>query len=121
MVEKLSDTIRLAPGDYGDLVKALLKVVGKDTNVILVGQAAKVVTNVANGLRKKFQSYAGDTLKICLEKFKERKPAVLQSIRGAADAAIKSVCCKFCRAEVVNYHLTCFNPLVVLLCTQDFS
>lgn len=91
LVEKLTDTIRLAPGEYGELMKALLKVVAKDTNVILVGQAAKVVSQIGSGLRKKFQAYASDTIKVCLEKFKERKPAVLNFIRGAADAAAKSV------------------------------
>ncbi len=104
-MEKLSDTIRLAPGDYGDLMKALLNVVGKDTNVILVGQATRVVTNIANGLREDFQPYAADTLKVCLEKLKEKKPDVLQSIRDAADAAIKSVSGKLLSRTICKFQI----------------
>ncbi|VDM16133.1 unnamed protein product [Hydatigera taeniaeformis] len=90
LIENLSDTIRLAPGDYGELMKALIKVIAKDTNAILVGQSAKVVTHIANGLRKDFHPYASETVKVCLEKFKEKKPTVLNAIRGAADSALKA-------------------------------
>nr|CDS20280.1 microtubule associated protein xmap215 [Echinococcus granulosus] len=89
LVENLSDTIRLAPGDYGELMKALIKVIAKDTNAILVGQCAKIVTQIANGLRKDFQPYSSETIKVCLEKFKEKKPTILSAIRSAADSALK--------------------------------
>lgn len=36
-----------------------LQVVGKDTNVMLVALAAKCLTGLAVGLRKKFGQYAG--------------------------------------------------------------
>lgn len=90
-MENLTDTIRLAHGDYGELMKALLTVISKDSNVILVGQSAKIVTQIANGLRKDFQPYAADTIRACIDKFKEKKTAILTAIRGAADAALKAV------------------------------
>ncbi|VDN99387.1 unnamed protein product [Rodentolepis nana] len=90
LVENLSDVMKLAPGDYGELMKALIKIICKDTNVILVGQSAKIVAQIASGLRKGFQPYAGDTIRACIDKFKEKKPAILTAIRSAADAALKA-------------------------------
>uniref|UniRef100_A0A5K3F5B7 Cytoskeleton-associated protein 5 n=1 Tax=Mesocestoides corti TaxID=53468 RepID=A0A5K3F5B7_MESCO len=101
LVENLSDTMRLAPGDYGELMKALLKVIAKDTNLILVGQSAKVVTQIANGLRKDFQVYASETIKVCIEKFKEKKPAVLSAVRSAADAALNSTSLESVQDDVI--------------------
>ncbi|KAK2506703.1 hypothetical protein MC885_015903, partial [Smutsia gigantea] len=60
-VELLVKNPKLEAGDYADLVKALKKVVGKDTNVMLVALAAKCLTGLAVGLRKKFGQYAGHT------------------------------------------------------------
>lgn len=37
----------------------MFQVVGKDTNVMLVSVAAKCLAALANGLRKKFGTYAG--------------------------------------------------------------
>lgn len=41
----------------GDLI--IFQVVGKDTNVMLVALAAKCLSGLAAGLRKKFGSHAG--------------------------------------------------------------
>ncbi|VUZ38989.1 unnamed protein product [Hymenolepis diminuta] len=90
LVENLTDVMKLAPGDYGDLMKALIKVISKDTNVILVGQSAKIVAQIASGLRKGFHLYAGETIRTCIDKFKEKKPAILIALRSAADAALKA-------------------------------
>ncbi|KAM3186859.1 hypothetical protein ACTXT7_003450 [Hymenolepis weldensis] len=90
LVENLTDVMKLAPGDYGDLMKALIKVISKDTNVILVGQSAKIVAQIASGLRKGFHPYAGETIRTCIDKFKEKKPAILTALRSAADAALKA-------------------------------
>lgn len=89
-VEILVKNPRLEAGDYADLVKALKKVVGKDTNVMLVSLAAKCLAGLATGLRKKFASYAGHVVPTFLEKFKEKKPQVVQSLQEAIDAAFLS-------------------------------
>ncbi|XP_074129098.1 cytoskeleton-associated protein 5 isoform X1 [Sminthopsis crassicaudata] len=85
-VEVLVKNPKLEAGDYSDLVKALKKVVGKDTNVMLVALAAKCLTGLAVGLRKKFGQYAGHVVPTILEKFKEKKPQVVQALQEAIDA-----------------------------------
>uniref|UniRef100_A0A8C9EIF3 Cytoskeleton associated protein 5 n=1 Tax=Pavo cristatus TaxID=9049 RepID=A0A8C9EIF3_PAVCR len=85
-VELLVKNPKLESGDYADLVKALKKVVGKDTNVMLVALAAKCLAGLASGLRKKFGQYAGHVVPTILEKFKEKKPQVVQALQEAIDA-----------------------------------
>ncbi|XP_066439476.1 cytoskeleton-associated protein 5-A isoform X2 [Eleutherodactylus coqui] len=85
-VEILVKNPKIEAGDYGDLVRALKKVVGKDTNVLLVALAAKCLAGLAAGLRKKFGSYAGLVVPTILEKFKEKKPQVVQALQEAIDA-----------------------------------
>ncbi|XP_069479300.1 cytoskeleton-associated protein 5 isoform X2 [Ambystoma mexicanum] len=85
-VEVLVKNPKLEAGDYADLVKALKKVVGKDTNVLLVALAAKCLTALATGLRKKFGTHATHVVPTILEKFKEKKPHVVQALQEAIDA-----------------------------------
>ncbi|XP_068996067.1 cytoskeleton-associated protein 5 isoform X1 [Embiotoca jacksoni] len=85
-IEVLTKNPKLENGDYGDLVRALKKVVGKDANVMLVSLAAKCLAALAAGLRKKFGTYAGQVVPTILEKFKEKKPQVVQALQEAIDA-----------------------------------
>ncbi|KAM3609135.1 uncharacterized protein V6R79_010019 [Siganus canaliculatus] len=85
-VEALTKNPKLENGDYGDLVRALKKVVGKDANVMLVSVAAKCLAGLAAGLRKKFGTYSGQVVPTILEKFKEKKPQVVQALQEAIDA-----------------------------------
>ncbi|XP_035251998.1 cytoskeleton-associated protein 5-like isoform X2 [Anguilla anguilla] len=85
-IETLTKNPKLEAGDYGDLVRALKKVIGKDTNVMLVTLAAKCLAALAAGLRKKFGTYAGQVVPTILEKFKEKKPQVVQALQEAIDA-----------------------------------
>ncbi|KAJ3596332.1 hypothetical protein NHX12_002741 [Muraenolepis orangiensis] len=85
-VEMLAKNPKLEGGDYGDLVRALKKVVGKDANVMLVTLAAKCLAGLAAGLRKKFGTYATLVVATILEKFKEKKPQVVQALQEAIDA-----------------------------------
>ncbi|XP_059917164.1 cytoskeleton-associated protein 5 isoform X3 [Gadus macrocephalus] len=85
-VETLAKNPKLEAGDYGDLVRALKKVVGKDANVMLVTLAAKCLAGLASGLRKKFGTYATLVVSTILEKFKEKKPQVVQALQEAIDA-----------------------------------
>ncbi|XP_052399715.1 cytoskeleton-associated protein 5 isoform X1 [Carassius gibelio] len=85
-VETLTKNPKLENGDYGDLVRALKKVIGKDANVMLVAMAAKCLAGLAAGLRKKFGTYAGLVVPTILEKFKEKKPQVVQALQEAIDA-----------------------------------
>ncbi|KAK5620752.1 Cytoskeleton associated protein 5 [Crenichthys baileyi] len=85
-IEALTKNPKLENGDYGDLVRSLKKVVGKDANVMLVSLAAKCLAGLASGLRKKFGTYAGQVVPTILEKFKEKKPQVVQALQEAIDA-----------------------------------
>ncbi|XP_060892346.1 cytoskeleton-associated protein 5 isoform X2 [Labrus mixtus] len=85
-VETLIKNPKIENGEYGDLVRSLTKVVGKDANVMLVTLAAKCLAGLAAGLRKKFGTYAGHVVPTLLEKFKEKKPQVVQALQEAMDA-----------------------------------
>ncbi|XP_076879237.1 cytoskeleton-associated protein 5-A-like isoform X2 [Brachyhypopomus gauderio] len=89
-LEALTKNPKLVNGEYGDIVKALNKVIGKDTNVMLVTIAAKCVTGLATGLRKKFGIYAGHLVPTILDKFKEKKAQVVQALQEAIDAVFLS-------------------------------
>ncbi|KAG1678360.1 Cytoskeleton-associated protein 5 [Nymphon striatum] len=86
ILEKLCANPKLESGDYGDLVKVLKKTISKDTNIMIVGLAGKCLAGLANGLKKKFQSYVSYCIPAILEKFKEKKPTVLHPMREAADS-----------------------------------
>ena len=89
-LEPLVQNPKLQSGDYGELIKALKKVITKDTNVVLVALAGKCLAMLAKGLGKKFQPYAVSCIDGILEKFKEKKAIVVQSLRDAIDAIYPS-------------------------------
>lgn len=89
-LEVLLKNPKLMPGDYGELVKALKKVVSKDTNVVLVAMAGKCMASLARGLGKKFAPYAQVCVSAILEKFKEKKAAVVAALRDAIDSIYPS-------------------------------
>ncbi|GBP43034.1 Protein mini spindles [Eumeta japonica] len=82
----LKSAPKLEPGDYAELVRALKKVISKDTNVMLVAQAGRLLGVVAAGLRTKFQPYAVACIQAILDKFKEKKANVVAALREATDA-----------------------------------
>ncbi|CAD0203565.1 unnamed protein product [Chrysodeixis includens] len=77
---------KLEPGDYADLVRALKKVISKDTNVMLVALGTRLLGMVASGLRNKFSPYATACVQAILDKFKEKKTNVVTALREAIDA-----------------------------------
>ncbi|CAH8448402.1 unnamed protein product [Schistosoma bovis] len=89
-LEKITNVPRIVPGDFTDLVRSLIQVVNKDTNIILVTLAAKILGQIARGLKSKFSPYSQQTLQACLGKFKEKKPNVVQALRESADGAVSS-------------------------------
>jgi len=82
----LSQNPKLQPGDYHELVKALKKVVAKDTNVMLVALSTQILTGLAKGLRNSFKNQANNLLSTLLEKFKEKKLNVVTALRECCDA-----------------------------------
>jgi len=90
-LETLTKNPKLENGDYGDVIRALKKIISKDTNVLVVTLAGKCLAGLAAGLKKRFQSYATVCLPAILEKFREKKQTVVQALREAADAIYESV------------------------------
>ena len=82
----LSQTPKIQPGEFGDLVRVLKKFISKDTNVMLVTQAAQCITGIAKGLRQQFKNGSNQLLPAILEKFKEKKVNVVAALAEAADA-----------------------------------
>ncbi len=72
--------------DLNELSATLRKLVAKDTNVMLVAQAAQCLTGLAKGLRGAFKAQAAMALSVTLEKFKEKKPAVVAALSELSDA-----------------------------------
>ncbi|XP_074041153.1 protein mini spindles-like isoform X1 [Leptinotarsa decemlineata] len=86
VLENLVKVPKLENGDYGDTVRALKKVIQKDSNVVCVALAGRCIAGLASGLKKKFQTYAGFCIPVILEKFKEKKQNVVTALRDAIDA-----------------------------------
>jgi len=63
-----------------------MKIITKDSNVMVVGIAVKCLGRLALGLKKGFQPYANTVLPQLLEKFKEKKANVVGPLRDAVDA-----------------------------------
>ncbi|KAK6191581.1 hypothetical protein SNE40_003232 [Patella caerulea] len=85
-LQKLADNPKIENGDFAPLLKCVLKVIAKDTNVMLVALAGKCLAGIAKGLRKKFAPYAANSMSTIIDKFKEKKPAVVAALREASDA-----------------------------------
>jgi cytoskeleton-associated protein 5 len=94
-LEKLQELLeknpKLVPGDYGDLVRQLKKMIGKDTNIVVVALSTKCLALLATSLRKSFHPYANSCISVIIEKFKEKKQNVVIALREAIDAIIIAV------------------------------
>ncbi|XP_018326942.1 protein mini spindles isoform X2 [Agrilus planipennis] len=111
LLENLLKTPKLENGDYGDLVRSLKKIVQKDSNVVVVTVGTKCLGGLANGLKKRFQTYAGVCLPALLEKFKEKKQTVVVAIREAVDAIYLSTTIEAIFEDVIEI-LNNKNPAV---------
>ncbi|XP_071559600.1 protein mini spindles-like isoform X2 [Temnothorax nylanderi] len=90
-LETLVKNPKLENGDYGDVVRALKKIISKDTKKLVVTLAGKCLAYLVAGLKKRFQPYATACLPTILEKFREKKQSVVQALREAADAIYQSI------------------------------
>lgn len=109
-VEALVANPKIEPGDFADLVRALKKIIAKDTNILCVTLAGKCIAGLAAGLKKKFSPYAVSCIGTILEKFKEKKANVVAAMRSAIDASYEAVSC-----ENVLLTLYSFSVLLILL------
>ena len=79
----LADHPKLASGEYGDVARALKKVVTKDSNVACVGEACAAAGALAEGLRREFRSEARLLLPGMLDKLKDKNTSVVSKNRDA--------------------------------------
>ncbi|XP_045035689.1 cytoskeleton-associated protein 5 [Daphnia magna] len=100
-LEQLVANPKLQTGDYGDLVRALKKIIGKDSNVMVIAVAGKCLCGLANGLKKKFSPYALACIPTILEKFKEKKQNVVTAMREAIDAIYPSTTIEAIQEDVL--------------------
>ena len=63
-------------GDYSNLITDLKTVVKKDTNVLLLIKALKILTVLSSGLREGFKNYGALLISETLTRFKEKKATV---------------------------------------------
>lgn len=101
-LEKLLENPKLESGDYGDLVRALKKVLTKDSNVLLVAQSGKCLAALARGLGKRFSIYSGACVPGIFEKFKEKKPNAVNALRDAIDAIYPSTSLEAIQEDIVE-------------------
>ncbi|KAK7077047.1 hypothetical protein SK128_006638 [Halocaridina rubra] len=107
----LTQSPRLEAGDYHELMKVLRKMIGKDTNVMIVAQAGLCIAGLAKGLKKKFVPFALSFTETILEKFKEKKTNVVTALREAIDAVYLTTTLESIQ-EVVCAALNNKNPTV---------
>lgn len=90
-LEKLQQLLESNPklvtnADYGEVIKKLKHIISKDTNIVVATLAIKSLSLLASGLRKGFHAYANSCISVLLEKFKEKKANVVQTLRECIDA-----------------------------------
>ncbi|XP_037791590.1 cytoskeleton-associated protein 5-like [Penaeus monodon] len=107
----LTQSPKLESGDYHDLMKILKKIIGKDTNVMIVAVAAQCLTGLAKGLKKKFSPFALSFTETILEKFKEKKVNVVTALRDTIDAVFQATNIEAIQ-ETVSGALANKNPQV---------
>lgn len=101
-LEPLVSNPKIENGDFAELVRALKKVITKDSNVVLVALAGKCLGHLARGLAKKFQPYAVACISGILEKFKEKKINVVTALRDAIDAIYPSTNLEAIQEDIVT-------------------
>ncbi|KAK8551075.1 hypothetical protein V6N13_119565 [Hibiscus sabdariffa] len=88
---KLASTKKIAPGDFSEVCRTLKKLV-TDVNIAVAVEAIQAIGNLARGLRTHFSGSSRFLLPVLLEKLKEKKPALTESLTQTLQAMYKSGC-----------------------------
>ncbi|MFH4974191.1 hypothetical protein AB6A40_000900 [Gnathostoma spinigerum] len=75
---------------YGEHISLLKKILEKDANINVCAMAAKCLTAIASGLRKKFAPHVALVTPVIFEKFKEKKPLLRDPLIDCIDAVAAS-------------------------------
>ncbi|XWS16703.1 hypothetical protein CRYUN_Cryun34aG0113700 [Craigia yunnanensis] len=90
-LNKLASTKKIAPGDFTEVCRTLKKLV-TDVNMAVSVEAIQAIGNLARGLRTHFSGSSRFLLPILLEKLKEKKPALTESLTQTLQAMNKAGC-----------------------------
>ncbi|VFQ78444.1 unnamed protein product [Cuscuta campestris] len=88
---KLASTKRIAPGDFSEICRTLKKLI-TDVNIAVAVESIQAIGNLARGLRTHFSGSSRFLLPVLLEKLKEKKPALTESLTQTLQAMHKSGC-----------------------------
>nr|GMD91866.1 protein MOR1 isoform X1 [Ipomoea batatas] len=88
---KLASTKKIAPGDFSEICRTLKKLI-TDVNIAVAVEAIQAIGNLARGLRTHFSASSRFLLPVLLEKLKEKKPALSESLTQTLQAMHKSGC-----------------------------
>ncbi|GAY33790.1 hypothetical protein CUMW_008030 [Citrus unshiu] len=86
---KLASTKRIAPGDFTEVCRTLKKLI-TDVNIAVAVEAIQAIGNLARGLRTHFSGSSRFLLPVLLEKLKEKKPTVAESLTQTLQAMHKA-------------------------------
>ncbi|WBW74550.1 TOG/XMAP215 microtubule plus end tracking polymerase Alp14 [Schizosaccharomyces osmophilus] len=110
---------RIKEGDFFGLVALLSKSIVKDANVMVVMNAANCITVLAKGLRSNYSKYAITSVQALLERSKEKKQNVVETLSSAMDAACDTIpfndvsepICAFSNNKNPQIKIACFTLL----------
>ncbi|GMI91984.1 MICROTUBULE ORGANIZATION 1 [Hibiscus trionum] len=88
---KLASTKKIAPGDFTEVCRTLKKLI-TDVNIAVAVEAIQAIGNLARGLRTHFSGSSRFLLPVLLEKLKEKKPTLTESLTQTLQAMYKSGC-----------------------------
>ncbi|XVF26272.1 hypothetical protein REPUB_Repub14bG0001500 [Reevesia pubescens] len=88
---KLASTKKIAPGDFTEVCRTLKKL-ATDVNMAVAVEAIQAIGNLARGLRTHFSGSSRLLLPVLLEKLKEKKPALTESLTQTLHAMHKAGC-----------------------------
>ncbi|XP_038725142.1 protein MOR1-like isoform X2 [Tripterygium wilfordii] len=88
---KLASTKRIAPGDFTEVFRTLKKLI-TDVNIAVAVEAVQAIGNLASGLRTNFSGSSRFLLPVLLEKLKEKKPTLSESLAQTLQAMHKAGC-----------------------------
>lgn len=106
--------------EYKRQIIFFLQIISKDANVMVVAAAGKCLARLANGLKKRFQPYAGACIPCIQEKFRERKQNVVIALREAIDAVFLSVRLLFDFFFFVIFYLISYFVKILCYCLKIF-
>ncbi|XP_010518980.1 PREDICTED: protein MOR1 [Tarenaya hassleriana] len=88
---KLASTKKIAPGDFSEVCRTIKKLI-TDVNLAVAVEAIQAIGNLARGLRTHFSASSRFLLPVLLEKLKEKKPTVADSLTQTLQAMYKAGC-----------------------------